>query len=295
MILGALCGYGDLNNLTPGNSAFVPSTEGCGEQSAPGSLVRTIVSSGTQRVYRVYVPESYRADTASPLVLNLHGFGSDADEQEWYSDLIDDAERGAFLLVTPQAVDTPPHWHVLGPTEPGYVDDVAFISDLLTALTRDFCVDAERVYAVGVSNGGSMVSLLACSFDDQLAAIAFVAGARYSGSCPGKQAVPVLAFHGTADAVIPFEGDPWGIRESIEDSVGRWAEHNACTAEPTTSSVTTDVRKIAYDGCREEVELYVIEGGGHTWPGTSAPKPLLGPTTQTIDASAMIWDFFARH
>ena len=47
-----------------------------------------------------------------------------------------------------------------------------------------------------------------------------------------------------------------------------------------------------------EVVLYTIDGGGHTWPNAPINKlyaAIAGPTTQTVDATALIWDFFAQH
>jgi len=54
---------------------------------------------------------------------------------------------------------------------------------------------------------------------------------------------------------------------------------------------------VRYTHCEEgaEVEFYTVYGGGHTWPGGSGiPEWIAGPTTQAIDASEMMWEFFTR-
>ncbi len=191
-----------------------------------GSITQTITSSGKERHFRLYLPTSYQPDKPAPLVLNLHGLAGNAEEQEQYSGFEDDADAAPFILVTPEALGTPHHWHVSGTREPGYVDDVTFVSDMLDELNSSLCVDQQRVYAAGISNGGAMVALLACSMPGRFAAIAFVSGATYSGACDQIGPMPVLAFHGTSDKVIPFDGGLLG--KPIQDTVRQWAKHNGC-------------------------------------------------------------------
>ena len=226
-------------------------------------------------------------------MLNFHGFAGNADEQENYSGFKDDADAAGFILVTPEAMGTPRHWHVVGKLEPGYVDDVAFVSDMLNDLNASLCIEQQRIYAAGISNGGAMVALLACSMPGRFAAIAFVAGATYSDACNQIGPLPVLAFHGTSDWVIPFDGGLFG--KPIVDIVRQWADHNGCATASSTEDIASDVALETFSGCSADVQLYRINGGGHTWPGTRFPKPLYGATTESIDASAIIWDFFSRH
>jgi polyhydroxybutyrate depolymerase len=266
---------------------------GCGQATSPGSSEQTIASGGHDRLYRLYVPDSYKRDQPAPVVLNFHGLGGNAKEQEQYSGFEDDADAAGFILVTPQALGVLPHWYVSGPYEIGYVDDVAFVSDLLDHLNETMCIDQQRLYAAGISNGGAMVALLACSLPGRFAAIAFVAGATYIDACAQLGPMPVLAFHGTDDRVVPFGGILFG--KSIEDVMQEWANHNACSSGSSEQDVATDVALESYGGCSADVQLYVIKGGGHTWPGTRFPKVLLGATSESIDASAIIWDFFSRY
>jgi polyhydroxybutyrate depolymerase len=117
--------------------------------------------------------------------------------------------------------------------------------------------------------------------------------------------VPVIAFHGTADKTVPFEGgEVWPLMSQvfglegrpIEDSVGHWADRNDCEEEPTVELTSPSIRRSLYEGCSGggNVEFYEVRSGGHTWPG-GTDVPRLGATTHEIDATDLIWDFFDAH
>jgi polyhydroxybutyrate depolymerase len=102
--------------------------------------------------------------------------------------------------------------------------------------------------------------------------------------------VPILALHGTDDYNVPFE--------SARPAMADWALHNGCAADIVTEQISEHVSRESYSGCgANAVVLYVIEGGGHTWPGAEddAPHGGAGPTTHEISASELIWSFFAAH
>ena len=112
------------------------------------------------------------------------------------------------------------------------------------------------------------------------------------GTCSPKQPVSVQTFHGTDDATNPFPGSDdarWGY--SVEAALARWADIDRCKRGPTTGSVTPTVSLITYSRCesRTTVELYLEQGGGHTWPGSNAPP--IG----SDNASALILRFFKKH
>ncbi len=86
-------------------------------------------------------------------------------------------------------------------------------------------------------------------------------------------------------------------RTPTETDVKDWARHNRCDLNQQSQTVATDVTLETYTNCNgnADVELYVIEGGGHTFPGAPFDIPSFGPTTRSIDAAALIWEFFAAH
>jgi polyhydroxybutyrate depolymerase len=114
--------------------------------------------------------------------------------------------------------------------------------------------------------------------------------------------VPMIAFHGTADDATPYDGGKsWVASQpfpSIPQWTANWARRNRCAAEPVPSQVGPDVTRLEYTQCSTNAPaiLYTIHGGGHTWPGgTYLPEWFVGYTTQTIDASSLMWSFFKDH
>jgi polyhydroxybutyrate depolymerase len=248
------------------------------------------------------VPASYEASSPVPLVLNFHGFGSNALEQERYSGFAALADREGFIVATPEGTNSPQRWYIYSQLEPGYVDDFAFVGDLIDALSARYCIDAARVYAVGISNGGGMSSQLGCRLNGRMAAIAPIAGSPYSElSCRDAGPMPVIAFHGTEDTIVPFEGGPGGRLglpiNAVRDNMRDWAQHNGCNLTLETQRIADDVVLESYGGCSDgaDVHLYVIEGGGHTWPGATRNIAALGTTTQSISATELAWSFFTGH
>jgi len=129
-----------------------PAPTNCGTGST-GSYTYTTELDGVIRGYRLYVPSSYDGSTSVPLVLNFHGFGSSAVEQEPYSRVIQASEQHRFIAVTPDGTNHPQRWYIYGQIEPGYVDDVAFVDRIIDVVDAGYCIDPSRVYAMGISNG----------------------------------------------------------------------------------------------------------------------------------------------
>lgn len=263
---------------------------------ASGDFNETITSGGLQRTYILRVPASYTGAKAVPLLFNLHGYGSSTTAQAIYSGLPQKAEDEGFVLVTPQATGSPAHWNITL-LEP--VDDVGFIRDMLDTFEAQLCIDPARVYSAGMSNGAAMSARLACSLSDRIVAIAPVAGVYFPLGCSSTRPVPLIAFHGTADPIAPYNGGitPQGLPfPPVETAVASWAQFNGCTSGPVESQVTPNVRLKRYDDCNENatVELYIVDGGGHTWPDATidlAPGTY-GPTTHEISANDLMWEFF---
>jgi polyhydroxybutyrate depolymerase len=84
----------------------------------------------------------------------------------------------------------------------------------------------------------------------------------------------------------------------VDQALASWAAFDGCGHPPTTTPVASDVERVTFPGCPANgtVELYRIVGGGHTWPGApTVNRARLGPTTTSIDATALMLDFFAAH
>jgi polyhydroxybutyrate depolymerase len=276
--------------------------EGCGKATDGGASLRTITSDGLERTFRVFVPPSYSAGQPMAVVLNYHGFAGESLGQEWYAGARDAATRFGFIAVAPDGSGEPQRWWLAGERLPGYVDDFAFTRRMLADLASVYCVDPARVYASGISNGGFFSSIAGCQLQDVIAAVATVAGEGFPDTaCEGKKPVPILVFHGTADATVPFDPPPGRTRlgimvRSTRDSVASWAQFNGCNATPQEQRTAPDIVFVSYTGCRDrgDVQLYIVEGGGHSWPGAPAVE-ILGHTTQSINATELMWRFFSEH
>ena len=264
-----------------------------------GNTEGTLAFQGADRTYLLHVPPSYDGDEAVPLVLNLHGLGSSAREQAAYSGLPAKADAEGFVVVSPQGQGPIAYWNVARGAA-----DVSFLGELLTALEEQLCIDPARVYSTGISNGALMSSRLACDLSDRIAAVAPVAGVSFPNACTPARPVPVVAFHGMADSIVPFEGGPIGIAalrsfiaQPVRESVAKWADHNGCAAAPREEQVSEHVTLVSHEQCTEgaTVELYSVDGGGHTWPGAAVDVAALGATTREISATDLHWEFFAAH
>ena len=267
---------------------------------------------GRTRQYILYVPPAYGDGSQRlPLVVNLHGFALTDDLYFDYTGLHTKADEAGFVMLTPEGASTETveqhHWNTFGPTatEP---DDTAFLRALLDHAESSLCVDSDRVYFAGYSNGARMAVEVACQLPDRVAAIALVAGVARP-ACHGAP-MPLIAFHGTDDGLIPIEGGASGSHV-VDDIIPAWSEHNGCVAasdeRPLTG--TTGVRVLRNSACRDDadVDLYVVfdadpdmageQGGGHTWPDATWGEPTdVGNTkTREINANDLIWDFFAAH
>jgi len=289
-----------LDEIRPRRTPVPDAPRPC-EHFEPGDRNETLRSGDLDRTYIVHIPPQYDALTPLPVVLNLHGYGSNARNQAAYSRLPQKADEAGFIVVTPDGAGTPQQWNNLQLAE--LQDDVAFIRDLLEHLEETLCIDPSRIYAAGISNGSAFAHRLACLLPDRIAAVAAVAAFVYPAAvCGDAPPVPIIAFHGTADACVPYEGGVTTCGRgnlpvpAVETSAENWARHNGCATEPARSQVSEHVRAIAYSECDENVAvvLYAIEGGGHTWPG-SIDVPRLGPVTPEIDATNLMWEFFAAH
>ena len=264
----------------------------------------SLVSSGKQRAYWLYVPASYDRTRPAPLIISMHGAGLWGAAQKELSQWNTVAEREGFIVVYPSALAGagPRIWHV--EHGPGLMTDVTFISELIDTLKATYNIDPARIYANGLSNGGGMAFVLSCALSDRIAAVGMVASAQTLpwSWCTDHRAVPMIAFHGTADPVTPYHGGrSWvGPRAfpSIPTWVANWARRNRCVPNPTDAAVATDVTRRAYTNCADDaaVVLYTIQGGGHNWPGGKpVPEWLAGPTSHSIDATSQMWAFFREH
>jgi polyhydroxybutyrate depolymerase len=264
----------------------------------------SFVSSGEKRDYLLYVPSSYDRRRSTPLVISMHGAGLWGAAQKETSRWNDLADEQGFIVVYPSAVGGKGVRIWRAEPGAGLMKDVRFISELIDTLKASYNIDSTRIYANGLSNGGGMSFVLSCTLSDRIAAVGMVAAAQTMPWrwCKDHRAVPMIAFHGTTDPEVPYNGGSSWVSQrpfpSTPKWAANWARRNRCGANPVESVVTADVTRRTYTNCADNaaVALYTIRGGGHTWPGgTPLPKWFVGRTTRSIDATGLMWAFFGEH
>ena len=268
-----------------------------GQQTINGTLNHN----NTNREYILYIPASYNPNNAVPLVFCFHGYSSNSNANFAYTNFKAIADTAGFIVVHPQGTldnTGTAHWNVGGWTIGSSVDDVGFTASLLDTISSAYNIDANRVYSTGMSNGGYMSFLLACQLNDRFAAVASVTGSmtpQTYNACNLVHPTPIMQIHGTADATVPYAGDPlWTL--SINNVLQFWYGYNNCNSSPTTTPLpninTVDgstVEQITYSGGDNgsSVEHFKVNGGGHDWPGVWG--------NMDMNASIEIWRFFSKY
>lgn len=187
-------------------------------------------------------------------------------------------------------------------------DDVKFTLDMLEQISKNYCIDLEKVYATGKSNGGGFAAnILACESlaSTKIAAFASFAGAYYqtptNGTCkpatvpitcnPGRKPIPILEVHGSDDDVIAYNG---GLRRgqclpSVPHFMTAWARRNGLGAR-NESTVLKDRRVVRYEWSQGVNVHYRVEGMGHVWPDVEGN----GDGRAVVDGTELAMGFFER-
>lgn len=271
----------------------------------------SVVTGGQTREYLLHVPASYDSAKPTPLVISLHAGATWPAHQMNLTRWNRAADANGFIVVypsgTPEFLGIVRAWRTWR-AGLGLDQDVQYISDLIDSLRSAYNIDPRRIYANGMSNGGGMAYVLSCTMSNRIAAVGVVAPAQSLPSkwCADRSPIPVIAFYGEADPIVPYNGGPMGdlfnhvkpIFPAARDFVANWAKRNQCAPEPVHSKVGADVTRLKYRDCTDNatVAFYSLAGSGHTWPGGKPmPEWRVGRTSDTIDATNEMWTFFREH
>jgi polyhydroxybutyrate depolymerase len=259
----------------------------------------TIPVDGRTRTYTITVPPAHVAGTSTPipLVFDFHGLlEGTVRTHPFATQFSAEAKAQGFAVVSPIGTDDGLLWDVsLQENNP----DLRFIDALVARFEDTMCIDRSRIYVTGLSYGAFMSSMLMCMRSNTFAAAAPVAGLQNLCTATERK-IPFLTFHGTADPILPypmFSAAPQAI-----------ASKYGCTGPPTATVLSPNpdptthgpITKYVWDcsAVGSAAESYVIGGGGHSWPGSlffQWVAAIVGPTATSIDATQIIWDFFALH
>ena len=281
---------------------------------------RMVIHEGVEREYIIHVPENLTEDF--PIVFVIHGYTGSAEGIAAYTGMNSIAEREGFIAVYPQGtIDSNGNTFF----NVGYefnddspINDVSFIRELVRSISQEFNLKRKKAFATGMSNGGDMSYLLACTSSDLFKAVAPVAGVLMKGlkdSCELSSPVPIFEIHGTADKISLFEGDlnnegGWGAYYDLPSTIDFFAERYQLTNKSVKQMISKEsgadydifFERHWTDDLEEEVWMYRIEDGRHVWPGIKFDwwdNPLawfyFGSGNEDINASEEVWAFFKKY
>jgi polyhydroxybutyrate depolymerase len=255
------------------------------------------------RPYGLKVPAGYDGQHPVPLVVLLHGYGSNGAQQAGYFGLLTEADKAGFLLAYPDGTRDRLGRRFWNATDAccdffhSGVDDVAYLDAVINEISAKYPVDPARIYVVGHSNGAFMSHRFACDRAGRVAAIVTLAGMTWEDQsrCPAGSPVSVLHVHGRDDMTVSYQGGatPEGAYPGAVETVDDWAAKDGCKGALAVTGRKLDLDQsipgdetdeATWSGCPSgvSVTLWTIEGGGHVpaFNGNWAPA---------------LWDFLASH
>jgi polyhydroxybutyrate depolymerase len=263
---GSTSGGGELPSTSAGTPpvgtppvSTPPAATCAGASSLPaGNQSFTIEHDGRERTFIVHVPGDLDPSRRAPLVVDMHGLTSSAGAQAALSGWRAKADEEGFIVVHPQGLGN--SWNggdlCCGSSQSGDVDDEGFIRAMVAQIEEQGCIDSQRVYATGLSNGGAMSHLLACNAADLFAATAPVSMGNGARPCEPSRPISVVMTRGTRDALVNFDG---GLFPSAQEDFEQWAALNGCEGEPEAQGELCQ----AYTSCDAgvEVKLCALDAG----------------------------------
>ena len=301
-----------------------PTVGGSTPALTPGNHDLSLRFGDRTRRYIVHVPPQAREGRPLALVLSFHGGGGTGRAQQDYVRTDPLADREGFIVVYPDGTGRLRRrlltWNAgscCGYARDHHVDDVGFVRALLDDLARRVPIDARRIYATGLSNGGMMSYRLAAELGDRIAAIAPIAGGMVVDSIRSPRPVPVMHIHSLDDPRALYSGGlgppfPYTnvrvLQPNMDSVIARWIAFDRCPAtpsvgetvhgrpdSPSAAHTATPYRYAPCAGSSEYI-IWKLTGAGHTWPGAGVQpwQEYVGSATDVIRADTLMWRFFQR-
>lgn len=236
---------------------------------------------GKKRRYLVRIPDNYELNKPAPVLFGFGGWGDSPEEFSGYARMETTAATDDAIAVYPEGFERAWEPAPYAKTRDG--EDIRFIHRILNAVDADYHIDRNRIYAMGMSNGGGFTSVLGCHDQSTFAAVAMVSGAFYNPVESKCQDAPMhtLIMHGTHDKMMTYEG---GDRHSagylpVRTVLGGYLQRNRCDMTFQVSPAPGDAEQLMFNGCHKEVQLVKVPGE-HTW--------FWQPDTPKV-----VWDFLS--
>ena len=230
------------------------------------------------REFRLSVPSS-EAGTKLPLIIAFHG-GGGAEEDFQQQDEFDQlGEQEKFIMVYAVAEDgrssAEGEWFLN--TAATSFEDNDFTEAIVDNLSSQYCLNQDRLYAIGYSLGSMYTYEIACQLNHRFAAVASFAGTMPVDpeTCDLIGNMGILHIHGKLDYIIDYDDD-WDWKDGEHEGVGTmsnvpgmvqaWSMRANCLSSDTDADLFLE--HIIHNECFGEVrvEHYGIEFWEHTWP-----------------------------
>lgn len=279
--------------------------------AAPAADLQSLDYEGRTRTFLLRLPPQAGAGDRLPLVLVLHGGAGNAANAERMTGFTALGMSEGFIVAYPQGTArgrllmlTWNSGHCCGYAMESRVDDVGFLRHLIAEISRRHPVDRDRVFVTGMSNGAMMSHRVGIELGETIAAIAPVVGGLFGDEPKPRAPVSALMINGMLDRSVPYEGGSAGGRfaaswdgvpvEKAIEQAEFWAASNSCTNPVSTESAAyIHVSYTCPNGAG--VEFYGMKNDGHAWPGGERGSRSGDAPTRDLQATRVIWDFFAAH
>ena len=267
----------------------------------PGRYTVTIRWQGFDRFAHVQVPKDFKPGRLLPVVLLFHDAGGDGvlmlDKNGW----ADRANLDGFIAVAPTALPAlpllgpnfranPRLWNSgqLPPRLPrAAIDDVKYVSKLLSTLQERTPYDQVRVFAAGHGNGATMAFRLGAELSQQLAAIAAVGGNPQAVQARPEKPLPTLYIIGDEDPLQPLDGGEVDLtwtnprQPPVAKSLESWAERIECAVQPEPISDQNGLKWLRYPSLNDGPSRHGVPCPGTrshlAWRRTDPHADLDGP------------------
>jgi poly(hydroxyalkanoate) depolymerase family esterase len=318
-----------------GSSVTGPSGGRSAPASAPAAALPGQAFSGTfsnsagSLDYTGYVPTSYNASSAVPLVVALHGCTETADGFRQLTRWDQLAEAKGFVVVFPQQSKDNNYlkcwnWFQTAHMQRGS-GEPSLIAGLTQWVQQHYSIDTHRTYVDGFSAGGAMSSVMAATYPDLYAAAGIASGCEYgaTAACAGykstdpaqagqqaatamgsnKRPMPVILFQGDQDTIVPPANanqlvEQWQTTDDLVDDGAKNGSMSTMPMKTTFGQVANGGRfytvKSYSDRHRKElIQYWLVRGMGHAWSGGCDCQQYADPSGP--DATGAMYAFFLNH
>ncbi len=255
----------------------------------PSSPITQSLSSievnGVEREFRLSAPSS-EPGTSLPLVIAFHG-GTDSQEdfaQQEQFDQLGEQEKFVMAYAIAEQDRTAAEGEWFLNTAATSEEDNDFAEAIVDELSESYCIDQDRLYAIGYSLGAMFTYEIACQLNHRFAATASFAGTMPVNpeSCDIARGIGILHIHGKLDYIIYYHQD-WEWKDGEHEGVGTmsevpnlidyWAAKSSCQANSVETSLTEE--HIVHNDCMDDViiEHYGLQFWDHNWPSEVGGEP----------------------